>query len=460
LTGKKKTANAVYRRGGKMKNKLRILCCLCILALLCGCGEKRPPNEEGQNHSGENGVTAIEEIEDSSPDAQRTEPPVSTEAPVEEDAELARFTGQVYVENRAEEFDLTYYTRSDKPGQYYLVLKVLGEAITYDLRDNCMPETISGFETVDVDADRNEDIIIDLGIYGKVRLAMCYLYDRETQKYVPLEGFDGLEQGQYNKILGCVMEERHFLNEYVRNKYTVKDKKLLLTGSLYWAYPESVPPGEIGGPRYTEKALRDGEMVVIKDNVPESEIDLSQWDMSSKREKITPPDFAKIYDSVDELWQETPLIVEGVVKSTEPFIHTVGDDAVPYTLFEVQVSSAYKGNARPGEVLLAAEYGGEMTAEQAGLDKKFPELGEVEKTEKLYLSWGDTPVYSGQRLLLFLSDAQGYQILDLDSPYYMLLGEYQGKFIFDGRDLFIQDLPAAERDRRAPLFIQIGVELF
>jgi len=170
-----------------------------------------------------------------------------------------------------------------------------------------------------------------------------------------------------------------------------------------------------------------------------------------ERKVITTADFAKAYDSIDVLWEDAALIIEGAVINTELFIHEAGDDAVPYTLFEVEAANKYKGSAAPGDIVLAAGFGGILTAEQARLDKKFPGMSDREKAERICISWGDTPIREGQTLLLFLSDTEGYQILDIDRPYYMLVGEFQGKFILDGQGFYVQDLPPSERGGRQPL---------
>jgi len=158
---------------------------------------------------------------------------------------------------------------------------------------------------------------------------------------------------------------------------------------------------------------------------------------------ITQVDFIKPYNTVDKLSEDATIVVVGVVTSTSNYLHIVNDDAVPYTVFELLVTTTLKGDVEQNAVINVAEYGGTLTAEQAGLAQKFPEMTESEKAETIFLSFGDEPIKVGQQLLLFLSNEMGYQVLNIEQPYYMIVGEYHGKLIHVNNS-FVQALPIGE----------------
>ncbi len=177
-------------------------------------------------------------------------------------------------------------------------------------------------------------------------------------------------------------------------------------------------------------------------------------------EVLTVADFISPYNTVDCLNEEATLVVEGVVKSKTDHLHEVNDEAVPYTLFEIEVTKVVKGEAKSDSVLLVAEYGGILTAAQAGLCEKFPDMTEEDAQKKVFISFGDDPVEVDQQLLLFLSNEPGYQILKIDSPYYMLVGEYNGKFVHDSENSYIQALPADSGEGADPIIISDDLSVF
>jgi len=144
--------------------------------------------------------------------------------------------------------------------------------IRYALRDDFMPETIkNGYQIIDVNNDGSDDIILHLGIYGKRRIAVCFIYDPEQQCYCQLSGYDELFIPTYSRSEGIVYEEWIDMPEYAINKYRVEGNDLILVASLYWTY--NLPEKN----RYTEKVLIYGEMITIKENVSEGDIDSSWW---------------------------------------------------------------------------------------------------------------------------------------------------------------------------------------
>lgn len=161
---------------------------------------------------------------------------------------------------------------------------------------------------------------------------------------------------------------------------------------------------------------------------------------------VTHADFIKSYDTIDTLKNEATVVLEGNVVRTSVYLHKVNDDVVPYTLIELEVTNVIKGNIDKNTNILIAEYGGIVTAEQAGLRSKFPNMTDEEANEKILMSFGNELAEPGQRLLLFLSNDDGHQILNVETPYYMIVGEYYGMFIHDASTFYIQNIPSYAKD--------------
>jgi hypothetical protein len=177
----------------------------------------------------------------------------------------------------------------------------------------------------------------------------------------------------------------------------------------------------------------------------------SSLDYDSK--VVTSADFLKPYDTVDQLSADSTVVIEGLVKGTSLYLHEVNGEAVPYTLFDVLVTKSLKGGVKNGSIITVVEYGGIITAAQAGLDKKFPNMTASEKSQKILFTFGDDQVKPSQKLLLFLSDQPGFQILSLNRPYYMLVGEYHGKLIHNLAKSYIQALPQGQTSPEEPVVI-------
>lgn len=175
---------------------------------------------------------------------------------------------------------------------------------------------------------------------------------------------------------------------------------------------------------------------------------------------LTVADFIVPFNTVAQLNEDATLVVEGVVKSKSVHLHEVNDEAIPYTLCEVAVTKSIKGDVESNAVIVVAEYGGIVTAAQAGLDKKFPDMKGSNAEKKIFISFGNEPVEVGQQLLLFLSNEPGYQILKINTPYYMLVGEYHGKFVHGSENSYVQSLPGNNEINADPVIIDDSLSAF
>ncbi len=213
------------------------------------------------------------------------------------------------------------------------------------------------------------------------------------------------------------------------------------------AQPKSADEGSAQGGNIAESKT---------ENSVSGEHGLTEYDS----EVLTVGDFIVPFNTVDQLDKYATLAVEGTVKSKSVHLHEVNGEAVPYTLFDIEVAKSIKGNVESGYVITVAEYGGIVTAAQAGLDKKFPDMKESEKEKKIFISFGNKPVEVDQRLLLFLSNEPGYQILTINTPYYMLVGEYHGKFVHDSDNSYVQSLPISDEKDENPIIIDDSLNVF
>ena len=163
--------------------------------------------------------------------------------------------------------DLRFY-------QYYgsgIGTSSLSQQILYQCKHSIYYDTIhDGFQLADVNGDGYDDIILDLGMQGRRYAAVCFVYVPSEDCFAMLEGYDELSNPEYVKEQGLLYESWYenwgSYREEGINKYSVDGTEMRLTASLSIL-------NQSGTDCYTEKRLVDGEMVTVKENVRESEID-------------------------------------------------------------------------------------------------------------------------------------------------------------------------------------------
>lgn len=187
--------------------------------------------------------------------------------------------------------------------------------------------------------------------------------------------------------------------------------------------------------------------VNAKENAIENEDDKNtqKQELTFDKQVVTNADFANIFNDFGSLKKASTIVVEGSVADTSVFLHKVNEDVVPYTIYRIKISKVFSGDVSIDDIINVAEYGGIITAEEAGLDVKFPEMSKEEKEQKIYFSFGNSLSVTGDELLIFGSNEEGSQILDFDEPYYMLVNEYQGKFDFNAKNnSYSRNIPDSE----------------
>ncbi len=142
-------------------------------------------------------------------------------------------------------------------------------------RDDFMPDTIQdGSQIIDVNQDGNDDVMLDLGVYGWAQLYACFVYDPFSRELLQVSEF---EEHPFPEVLsdeGIVLfHGKDGATTYWVDRYRVEGNQLTLLGRLTQIMGQSVL-------RYTEEVMSDGILIKIKENVTEKEIDnFNSWHM-------------------------------------------------------------------------------------------------------------------------------------------------------------------------------------
>lgn len=183
---------------------------------------------------------------------------------------LLEYNGSVHIDGEKQPISVKYY-KNTAP-LYYVELALPKTNITIPLRDDFMLDSIEhGFEVCDINSDGNDDLIIELGIYGQTRPARCFVFTEENG-YIEIPEFADLSSPRLVSTSKTVIDEWHSgLTEYGIDRYIIVGAHLLLEESLYWIYENGQDP------LYTESKNINGNMVIIRENLKESEIDFDYW---------------------------------------------------------------------------------------------------------------------------------------------------------------------------------------
>ena len=190
---------------------------------------------------------------------------------------IARYFGSVHIDTDILVYD--FQITQDPDPVIQITFKqypkdTLFQTLSYQLEDDFMPVTVhDGLEIIDANNDGNDDFLFDLGIYGKLILKACLVYDPETKQYVFVKGFDELNNPTF--VNGYFVTDSIPMEvPSTFDRYSLDGTTLCHVGRLamFEYEPKSL---------YTEFEQVNGEWVTIKDMVPESDIDLAQWGIPS-----------------------------------------------------------------------------------------------------------------------------------------------------------------------------------
>ena len=167
-------------------------------------------------------------------------------------------------------------------------------------------------------------------------------------------------------------------------------------------------------------------------------------DLSYDSAVFVTAEFDTGYQSFESLIHNAEIAVEGLVIENYTFKCKLSYGFDPCNISKIQVTKVYSGDVKEGDIVIIVEYGGVITAEEAGLTRKFPDMTEEEKNKKLYFSYGIDLTRKGDLLLVFASKDEN-QLLDLGEPYYYPLCDYQGKLKYNPDDnSFSRQLPEGQ----------------
>ncbi len=204
--------------------------------------------------------------------------------------------GSIYINNQQEEYELSYYecAEFDK----YLILKVHEEEYYYKLNASFNADDVvlaevtenKGGECIilDVNGDYHEDILINIGIKGRMIFHICYVYDETTDSFIFIDEFDTLPFIKYYQSTDS--NEPYFISESTSEvgfyrayrKYVIEGDKLVQKASLYYAWNSFINPNgvEVPGRSYTETKFVNGREIVVKDRIDVmdyTQMDLDRW---------------------------------------------------------------------------------------------------------------------------------------------------------------------------------------
>ncbi len=199
------------------------------------------------------------------------------------DEAVYEYTGKLSIAGRQQKCNILVHKTQEGNGNFQMNFTFLdsesGETLQQlqysKYRDDFMPGTLrDGCRIVDVNQDGNDDIMLDLGVYGWAQLYACFVYDSSGNKFVQVPEF---EEHPFPEVIngkGIILfhGKDDAAAQWVE-KYQVKGNRLSMLGRLTQTVGQS-------GIRYTEETMIAGALVKRKENVTAKEIDdFEAWHM-------------------------------------------------------------------------------------------------------------------------------------------------------------------------------------
>lgn len=230
------------------KKALSAIACILVVAQLSSCGIRK--------HSGT--------TETSVPSEE-----IHTTTPSGETQCLLCFKDDLTICGEKVPLSLCYYQDG---ANFFYTLSTHNWTENFPLRDDFDPLTIDqGLEIQDVNQDGMDDILVELGLYGKMNPRNCFVCT-EGSKFTQVDGFSDLFDPRWSETSHMMIESGiGGAADYWIRRYEIKGPELVLIERLRWEYIDG------GAPLYTEERIVDGKTVIVHDAVPESKIDLEYW---------------------------------------------------------------------------------------------------------------------------------------------------------------------------------------
>lgn len=230
------------------KKALSAIACILIVALLSSCAIRK--------HSGTTEISVPSEE-------------IHTTTPSGETQSLLYFKDDLTICREKVPLSLCYYQDG---ANFFYTLTTPNWTESFPLRDGFDPLTIDmGLEIQDVNQDGMDDIIVELGLYGKTSPWNCFVHTQES-KFTQVDGFSDLFAPRWSETSHMIIDSGiGGAADFWIGRYEIKGSALVLVERLRWEYIDG------GAPLYTEERIIDGETIVVHDAVPESKIDLEYW---------------------------------------------------------------------------------------------------------------------------------------------------------------------------------------
>ena len=265
-----------------MKKNLLLIIIIAIFSL-CSCGKQQKTTQQSETimesvpnttqdsieKSEEPSFTAVQSEDITTNDTENTEKIITSYHGVITDASYEKGGGFDIQLIKEEAFGWKMVFVKWNNGS---VWQTIEKKIDFDIHPSSIsvPVTI-----VDLNRDGYSDFIIDYGILGKMRKAECIIWNNDILKYDVLEGFSELCNAEIDTHTGIIYDsynkETGAIN--ITNQYVINKNKLELVATMIIDYNN-------GQPKYTEKRMMDGDLVVVQDNLFESEMSFDGWNMT------------------------------------------------------------------------------------------------------------------------------------------------------------------------------------
>ena len=127
----------------------------------------------------------------------------------------------------------------------------------------------NGFRVADVNRDGYQDVLVDRGFVKENAYSGCYVQQKDGT-FLAVQGFEDLALPFWSEKGGfLVVPNQENSSTYVINHYHIQGNQLFLFERLVSDYTS--------GPLYNIERMENGEMVIVSENLTESNVDLDYW---------------------------------------------------------------------------------------------------------------------------------------------------------------------------------------
>ncbi len=160
---------------------------------------------------------------------------------------IYQYAGSVFVAGKRQPCEIVVRKDQNISERYVAEISFSGAAseipprnIQYGMPDTFLPETLQdGSRILDVNRDGNDDILLDLGVYGWPQYYACFVYDSTRNEFLPVPGFEEHPFPEVIEEEGIVLFYwKSSAAEYGADKYRIEGNALQMLGRLTKLYGE------------------------------------------------------------------------------------------------------------------------------------------------------------------------------------------------------------------------------